>query len=111
MQGDVVLRRVETTHLAQTYVHDASAFAGRRTQRIIQEGAVLSTAMLEEEPTIHVGDPVVLLTRSAGVRVTVSAVAREDGNKGSSITVQPVGGHQRFRGKVLDARTVERSAD
>jgi len=109
--NDVLLRRVEVTHVLREYLHDLSAFVGLRTQRIVQEGAVLTSGVLELEPTVHAGDTVVLMTRTVGVKVTVSALAKEDGRLGSTITVQPTGGHQRFRGKVIDGRTVERSAD
>ncbi len=108
---DVALQRVETTHLPDDALRTLGTLAGNRTQRIIREGAVLCAGMLEAEPAIHAGDPVTLLTRANGVHVSIAAVAREDGRVGGIVTVQQTGGHLRFRGKVLDARTVERQVE
>ncbi len=110
-KNDIALSRVETTHLPEDYLRAGFSPGRVRTQRIIQEGAVLCAGMLEPEPTVRAGDPVTLLTRANGVRVSVSAIAREDGRTGAVITVQQNGGHLRFRGRVIDANTVEREAE
>lgn len=109
--GDLAARRVETTHLPEDFLRPGAALGGLRTQRIIKEGAVLYSGMLESEPAIRAGDAVTLRTRTSGVRVSVSAVAREDGRIGGTITVQQAGGHLRFRGKVIDTKTVEREIE
>jgi flagella basal body P-ring formation protein FlgA len=109
--ADVVVREVETTMLPDDYLRNGAELKGMRTRQIIKEGTVLNAGMMEPEPVVHHGDPVVLTTVANNVRVSVSAVARQDGIPGSSIIVQPVGGHQRFRARVLDAKNVERVAE
>lgn len=108
---DVSLTRVETTYLPEDFLRAGPLPQGVRTERIVQEGTVICAGMLEPEPLIHAGDTVTLVTRANGVRVTVAAIAREDGRAGATIAVQPLGSGQRFHGKVRDARTVERFAE
>ena len=108
---DVTLHRVESTYLSEDYIRVGTLPAGVRAERIVQEGTVICARMLEPEPLIHVGDVVTLRTHANGVSVSVAAVARQDGEAGATITVQQVGRSQRFRGKVIDAHTVERFAE
>ncbi|MGA9121590.1 MAG: flagellar basal body P-ring formation chaperone FlgA [Bacteroidota bacterium] len=109
-ENDVAVRRVETTYLPEDYLRKGAPLEGLRTRQIIKDGSVLSGVMVEKEPVIHQGDPVILTTVANTVRVSVSAIAKQDGHPGSSILVELTGRHQRFRAKVLDAKTVERLA-
>jgi flagella basal body P-ring formation protein FlgA len=104
--GDWVLRRVETTTLPAGVVRDAGALAGRRTSRLVEEGSLYFERLLEPVPLVKRGDRVTLLVRRGAIRLTATAVAREDGAEGVLISVRREGVAEPVRARVLDGRTV-----
>jgi flagella basal body P-ring formation protein FlgA len=107
----IVARTVETTRLPADRLADPAMLRGLRAKRILNPGSVLSASMCEPLPAVLQGDEVNLLARGKGVRLTVRAVARQDGLPGRTILVQPDGSHERVRSRVIDRCTVEAVSD
>lgn len=107
----IAVRRMETTRLPADVLADAAALSGQRAKRILNAGTLLCAGMCEPLPAVHQGDEVTLVARSAGVRMTMQAVAKQDGLPGATILVQPAGSHGRLRSRVIDGHTVEVLAD
>lgn len=107
----LAVRRMETTRLPADVLADAAALSGLRAKRILNAGSLICAGMCEPLPAVYQGDEVTLVARSAGVRMTMQAVAKQDGLPGATILVQPAGSHGRLRSRVIDGHTVEVLAD
>ncbi len=107
----LISQTVETTRLPVDRLADPSALAGMRTKRIINLGAVLCASLCEPLPAVRQGDEVTLIARRNGVKLTMQALAKQDGTPGTVILVQPSGTHDRLRARVIDARSVELAAN
>ncbi len=104
-------QRTETTRLPADIVPDTASLAGMWTKRIINPGTVICASLCETMPAVRQGDELTLLARRNGVKLTVQALAKQDGRPGAIILVQPIGAHERLRARVLDARSAEILAD
>jgi len=109
--ADVSVQRVETTRLAGTYFRSLAALRGLRARRIINAGSVLCQNVCEPEPLVYNGDLVTLVTRNGGVKLSLPAVALEDGVQGGIIRVQPTGSPMKVRSQILSAQVVELRAE
>jgi flagella basal body P-ring formation protein FlgA len=104
--GDVAVHRVETTSLREGYVGETCDVGGHRTRRMIREGSVLLSSMIERMPDVRQGDPVVLMVTRGGVKISRSVIARDDGRMGETIGVKAEGVHAVIAARVVDAHTV-----
>jgi flagella basal body P-ring formation protein FlgA len=105
--ADVRSARLESTEWTRRPVGDAGSLGGKRTKRLIAEGAVLFEELFEPVPLVAHGDPVTLRAASPGVSISTGAVALEDGIAGSVITVKTSYTHERIRARVVGAGVVE----
>jgi flagella basal body P-ring formation protein FlgA len=97
----------ETTTLPGDVITDSSVLAGKRTKRMIRQGAVLTESMFENIPLVNQGDLVTLLVRTNSVLIKARAVAREDGGSGDVVLVEKEGSRDRLKARILDRFTVE----
>ena len=103
---DVRSARLESTGWRSRPVPNTASLAGKRTKRILAEGAVLFEDLFEPVPVIAHGDRVTLRAASCGVCISTGAVALEDGLLGSVIFVKASHTHERLRARVIDAGVV-----
>ena len=104
-------RYVEMTSMPDDVITSKEDLIGKRTSRIVGAGSVLSESSLELIPLIFRDEPVVLLVRYGHVRLSIKAIAREDGVFGSTIEVQKVDSHERIEAIVIDEHTVQVTAE
>ena len=108
---DVLVQRVETTNLPGDIITRESKLQGMRTKRIISRGGVLRENMFETQPLVKPEDNVNFVVTTKTVRISVHAVAREDGREGDVVGVVRQGSRGMLKGKVVDQRTVELKLD
>lgn len=106
-ESDFVRIRVETTALPDDIITSSDELQTKRANRIVQEGVIIRSSMLEEIPIIPVGTKVIVEVRAGPVVVTTSGISREEGRKGDIISVQRDGTHDRLRARVIDSTRVE----
>jgi flagella basal body P-ring formation protein FlgA len=104
---DVRRVRIETTELRGIALRSEKELAGLRSTRIINAGSVLTEDIVESVPDVLRGSTVRLVVRGRNFRLSVEAVAKEDGMRGKEIIVQRIGSATRVHATVLDQRTVE----
>jgi flagella basal body P-ring formation protein FlgA len=73
----------------------------RSARRPIETGALLREADLKGTPLVRQGQPVELLLRRGSVQLTIRATARQEGQRGQTITVRNI-----LTGKLVTARVV-----
>jgi flagella basal body P-ring formation protein FlgA len=106
-QSDLVRIRVETTALPDDIVMSMGELHNKRTNRILQEGVIIRSSMVEEIPIVSFGNRVIVEVRTGPVVVTTSGISREEGRKGDIISVQRDGTHERLRARIIDSTRVE----
>lgn len=109
--ADIRHERIETTIFAGAELIRDSRLVGLRTKRIINAGAVLTSGVTEPVPDVPQGTPVTLIVTGNHIRLSMEAVAKEDGMRGHRVAVQRVGSTARVEATVLDRKTVEMRVD
>ncbi|HTX18023.1 MAG TPA: flagellar basal body P-ring formation chaperone FlgA [Bacteroidota bacterium] len=110
-QADVASRAVEITDLPDDFITRFDQLDGQRTSRIVEAGCLLRKSILEQVPLVYRDEPVTLIVRAGTVRLSVEAIAREDGIAGKTIEVQKKDSHERIRAVVVDEHTVQVTAE
>ena len=105
--SDVRREKLETTSLKSVPLREDRQLVGLRTTRIINAGCVLTGDLTQAVPDVLQGSPVTLLVKGRNFRLSLDAVAKEDGVRGRHVMVQRVGGTARLQATVLDPKTVE----
>jgi len=77
--------------------------AGKVARTFVEEGHVLTMAMVDQPLAIQSGDVVRLLVHSGGVVVVASAKALRDARIGDSIPLQVVDSQRQVQGRCVDA--------
>ena len=92
--GDVVLRREPVGLFAGRQVyHDAASLLGTTAFMSINPGTILTSSSVEEPVVVRAGQTVSVRVRSAGLVVTVNAVAQQTGRIGQTIVmINPASG-------------------
>ena len=103
----VRLQRTELTGVATEAIADLADALGQEARRDIAAFAVLTRRMAGPARVMRRGEPVMLLARTARIRVTARGIAEQDGAVGQFIRVRNKDSRKTVLGRVLDARTVE----
>jgi flagella basal body P-ring formation protein FlgA len=103
----VRFERRETTGMRDGVVSSALELSGMRSRRLITEGTVLTSVMIEQTPVIRANSPVVLRVRTGSVVVSVQGISRGEGRRGETVAVLRQGAHEAVRGTVVDSTTVD----
>lgn len=78
-----------------------------RARRNLRAGAIIARWDVEPMPDIAAGDPVIVELVRGAVRVTASAVAKEDGFAGEAIWVENPKSKRRLRVRVVEPGRTE----
>jgi flagella basal body P-ring formation protein FlgA len=100
-------RYMELTSMPDDVILSKDQLYGKRTSRIVGAGSVLRESSLELIPLVVRDESVTLIVRTGHVRLSTTAVAKEDGVFGSTIEVQKVDSHERIEAVVIDEHTVQ----
>ncbi len=85
----------------------ADSVVGKRVRHPLAPGTVLRSDMVEVPPLVDRGDVVTIVARSGVLTVTARGVVRENGHRGSRISVENVDSEKRVYARVVDESTVE----
>ena len=78
-----------------------------RARRALRVGTIIGEWDVDPMPDINAGDPVSIEMIRGNIRVTATAIAKEDGFAGETIWVQNSKSHRRIRVKVIESGRVE----
>jgi flagella basal body P-ring formation protein FlgA len=106
-EEDVGLERIDIRSLGGKFFASGEGLTGRRTRKIIPEGAVILTTDVEKIPVVERGETILLVVRVGGITVRATGKALEDGAEGDEIDVKNDRSGKRLRGVVTDKGLVE----
>jgi flagellar basal body P-ring formation protein FlgA len=102
--GDVTLRREPVALFAGRQVyHDAASLLGTSALMSLNPGTILTTDSVEEPVMVQAGQTVSVHVRSAGLDITVNAVAQQTGRIGQTILMINPSSGQHFSALVTKA--------
>ncbi|MBI4008554.1 MAG: flagellar basal body P-ring formation protein FlgA, partial [Planctomycetes bacterium] len=105
-EGDIFLKKTETTNLAGITFDKVKDLIGKRTLRPIRPYSVVTFDMVETPPVIRKGDVIKLLIKKENFMVVTKGISKEDGKKGEVIRVKNFESHKELYGKIIDSETV-----
>lgn len=103
---DVRLQKMDISSLSNA-VTDLRTLVGKRMKRKIDTNTVVRKDWIEVPPLVKRGDVVVIVAKSASIKITTLGKAREKGGKGDRIKVVNLDSDKDVFARVVDAKTVE----
>jgi flagella basal body P-ring formation protein FlgA len=94
---DIEKREVDISNFGPTPCFEAMEVVGRRAQRSLSAGSILHDRLFAEVPVVAKGDAVSVVKTNGDVKISVAAVARENGYLGQKIWVENAMTHKLFR--------------
>jgi flagella basal body P-ring formation protein FlgA len=101
--GDLELRRMDLTDLPGTPFFSVREAVGKRASQVIAASGIVTDRLIEEVPLVQKGDPISIEVVRGDTRVSVAAVARENGSEGQKIWVENSMTHRLVRVTVKGA--------
>jgi flagella basal body P-ring formation protein FlgA len=106
MINDITYNRMDVTYLDESKIPGIEKIVGKKVNRQINKGEVISANYLENEVLVNRGGKVNIIVQSGAVSIRTSGVALQDASIGDIIRVQREGSRQSLQGKVYDDGTV-----
>lgn len=78
-----------------------------RTRAAVAEGQILQWRDVELRPLIHKGQIVEAVASEGAMRISIKAVALEDGRQGDVVSVRNLSTSKEIQARILDERTVQ----
>ena len=103
---NVEKKRIEITGYDEP-VKKESDIIGKRANRYITEGKIITSNLIENVPIIKSGQQIHIISRVNSVVITALGIAKEDGRKGDIITVENTSSGAKLKAKVIDEENVE----
>lgn len=104
---DVALRQVSAELVAGGSISDLSAVVGREATQAINPSAAISAKMVQMPRLVRRGETVTIRSIAAGIRVSTSGKALEDGSEGALVQVDLDDTHERIAARVVGMQQVE----
>ncbi len=98
--------RADIGRLAAGYITDGDQVIGLQSRRLIMQGTVITSQLLEKPILITRGSAVTIVARMGDIEVTVNGQALQDGIKDQLIRVQNVNSRRIIAARVVDNTTV-----
>lgn len=99
-------KRLEITGYEEP-VKIESEIIGKRANRYITEGKIITSNLVENVPIIKSGQQIHIISKVNSVIITALGIAKEDGRKGDIITVENTSSGAKLKAKVIDKENVE----
>lgn len=106
-ESDVELRPTPSVSDAATSFRSIEEVIGRETTRAVPAGAALDRSGVRSPLLVRRGEVVTIDVRSAGVRIRVTAKAKDDGGEGDLITVESLLDRKTFAARVTGHQRAE----
>ncbi|MDO5575577.1 MAG: flagellar basal body P-ring formation chaperone FlgA [Fibrobacter sp.] len=81
-------RKLDITTFGPTPLNSLQNIRDMEALRTIEQGTIIHSRLLKQKPLIEKGDKVMICSKTASVKIYVSATARESGCAGETIWVQ-----------------------
>jgi flagella basal body P-ring formation protein FlgA len=104
---DVELQQVSSETLESGAIYDLNAVVGREATQSINAKVAISAKMVQSPRLVRRGETVTVRSVAAGVRITTSAKALEDGSDGSLVQIDLEESHERITARVTGMQQVE----
>ena len=107
-EDDIELREKDLSRTRSNVITDPDEVLGKRAKRSIAAGTILRPGLIEYPPVVKRGDVVLVVAKSAGLRITALGVVNErEGRLGERIKVENLDSKKNIYARVLDSKTVE----
>jgi flagella basal body P-ring formation protein FlgA len=98
---------LEVTGFEQQILRSENEILGKRANRYISEGKLITLNIIENMPIIKSGQSITIISRVNSVIISATGVAKEDGKKGEIISVENSASGAKLKGRVIDKDKVE----
>lgn len=105
-QSDLRTELREISNLGATPIRIYESLIGLRTRRVVGKNRILTNDMIETPPAIERGDRVTVCLTFRNLKITRSAIARQDGWVGDQIRVRDTDSRTEITGLVKNAQLV-----
>ncbi len=102
---DFQLMEKEITSVRGTIVSSFGEILGKRADRFIRKGAVLTVESLEKIPVIFPGDKLSAVTVVGHVQISLSAFAKQEGSIGDIIRIR-TSSRKVYKAEIIDSKNV-----
>lgn len=106
LKSDCELRSIDITRYGPTPYLSVSEVEGKKANRTIVPGTILSSQLMKQIPVIEKGQEVYIGLERGKVKIEVAGVARENGSIGDKIWVENLKSHKLIRVEVKGKGTV-----
>ncbi len=104
---DVALQQVSAEVAESGVINDLDAVVGREATQAINPDGLISAKMVQMPRLVRRGETVTIRSIAAGIRITTSGKALEDGSEGALIQVDLDETHERISARVVGVQQVE----
>jgi flagella basal body P-ring formation protein FlgA len=104
---DVALQQVSAEFAEAGAITDLGAVIGREATQAIHASGLISAKMVQMPRLVRRGETVTIRSIAAGIRITTSGKALEDGSEGALISVDLDETHERIAARVVGVQQVE----
>jgi flagella basal body P-ring formation protein FlgA len=105
--GDFSVQQVDVLPASVNAVSSSVAIGEYRSRAILSDGQLLAWRDIELKPLVRKGQVVEAVASEGAMRVTVKAVALEDGRGGDIVSVRNLSTSKDIQARILDERTVQ----
>lgn len=91
----------------ETAIRSEKEIIGKRANRYISEGKIITLNIIENMPIIKSGQQITIISRVNSVVISATGIAKEDGRKGEIISIENSASGAKLKGRVIDKDKVE----
>ena len=103
---DIHIKKMDLARVPSNVIMDIDQVVGHRTNRRIAANCILRKDHVEIPPSVRRGDLVSVVAESAHLKISIKAMAKEDGRIGERIKVVNLRSKRSIYALVVDDRTV-----
>ena len=104
--SDITYNKLDITYLDESKILGIEKMVGKKLNRQINKGEIISSQYLENEILVNRGGKVNIIVQSGAVSIRTSGVALQDASIGDIIRVQREGSRKSLQGEVYGDGTV-----
>jgi len=105
--GDFSIQQRDVLSASVKAVSAATALSEYRTRTIVGDGQVLQWRDVELKPLIRKGQMVEAVASEGTMRISIKAIALEDGREGDVVSVRNLSSNKDIQARILNERTVQ----
>jgi flagella basal body P-ring formation protein FlgA len=103
---DLVLEKRTITGKNETPLTDSTFLEGKQARKYIRPGSIIYPSMVEDIPTLNLGDKVKIMIEKGSLTVSADGLVRQKGSIGDTIRVANIGSKKIIQAEIIDSQTV-----